>query len=117
MVGGFIISGQPQKVLITGSGPTLSQFGVPGVLADPQLILFNQSGQPIASNDNWQTTVVDGTIITSSQVNEIQSSGFAPPSTNEAATIATLPPGNYTAHLRGANGTTGVGMVGVYALP
>jgi hypothetical protein len=33
----------------------------------------------IPSNDNWQTTVIDGTIITENQVNEIQSSGFCAP--------------------------------------
>ena len=62
------------------------------------------AGQVIASNDNWQTTVIDGTIITGNQVNEIQSNGFAPAFALESVLIATLPPGNYTAQLLG--GTT-----------
>jgi hypothetical protein len=107
-IAGFIIAGQSQKVVIRGLGPTLSQFGVQGILANPQLFLFNQAGQVIASNDNWQT---------GNQVNEIQSSGFAPPSAFEPVIIATLPPGKYTAQLRGVNNTTGVALVEVYGLP
>ena len=117
MIGGFIVSGQPQKVLIRALGPTLTQFEVPNPLANPQLTLFNEAHQPIASNDNWQTTIVDGTIITSNQVAEIQDSGKAPPSANEPAILATLAPGNYTAQVSGVNGATGTGLVEVYMLP
>jgi hypothetical protein len=35
----------------------------------------------------------------------------------EAAIIATLPPGNYTAIVTGVANTTGIGLVEVYALP
>jgi len=89
---------------------------VPGTLGNPQLALF--SGQTsIASNDNWQTTVVDGTVITGSQVAGIQSSSYRPPSPNESVIIATLAPGNYTAILSGVSNTSGIGLVEVYALP
>ena len=71
----------------------------------------------IASNDDWQTTLIDGTIITGNQVNEIQSSGFAPAFALESVIIATLPPGNYTAQLQGFNNTTGVALVEVYIFP
>ncbi len=116
MIGGFIISGQPQQVLIRALGPTLTQFGVPNVLANPQLTLFNEANQPIASNDNWQATVVDGTIITSNQVSAIQSTGKAPPMPNESAILATLAPGRYTAIVSGVSNTTGAGLVELYAL-
>ena len=40
-----------------------------------------------------------------------------PPSHNaESAIVRTLPPGNYTAILRGVNDTTGVAVVEMYAL-
>src|SRR5438309_4833176 len=96
LIGGFIISGQPQQVLIRALGPTLTQFGVTNVLANPQLTLYNQEDppQPIASNDNWQTTVVDGTVITGNQSMAIQGTGKAPPAANESAILATLAPGN-----------------------
>jgi len=107
-IAGFIITGQSQKVVIRGLGPTLSLFGVQGILANPQLFLFNEARQVIASNDNWQT---------GNQVNEIQSSGFAPAFALESVIIATLPPGKYTAQLQGFNNTTGVALVEVYGLP
>jgi hypothetical protein len=69
----------------------------------------------IASNDNWQHTIIGG-IITADQVSAIQSSGKAPGNASESAIIATLPPGNYTAIVRGKNNTTGVALVEVYDL-
>jgi uncharacterized repeat protein (TIGR02543 family) len=117
MIGGFIIAGQSQRVVIRALGRTLSRFGVQGVLDNPQLLLFNEGGQLIARNDNWQTTVIDGTIITGNQVNMIQSLGFAPLSVLESVIVATLPPGNYTAILQGVNNTTGVALVEIYSRP
>jgi len=67
----------------------------------------------IASNNNWQTTIIGG-IITTNQVSAIQSSGHAPTQPSESAIIADLPPGNYTAIVRGVNNTTGVALVEVY---
>ena len=102
-------------VIIRAIGPELTQFGVPDVLANPTLELHNQAGALMASNDDWQTTVIGG-IITSSQVNDIQNSGHAPTAASESAIIANLSPGNYTAIVRGVNNTTGVGLVEVYDL-
>src|SRR5712691_12189171 len=51
LIGGFIIEGSPTTVLVRAPGPSLSAFGVPGVLANPTLELF--SGQTsIAFNDD-----------------------------------------------------------------
>lgn len=44
----------------------------------------------------------------------ILNSGYAPRSDAEAAILATLQPGNYTAIVRGNNNTTGVALVEVY---
>jgi hypothetical protein len=41
-------------------------------------------------------------------------SGHAPTQPSESAIIADLPPGNYTAIVRGVNNTTGVALVEVY---
>ncbi len=115
--GGFIITGtQPKTVIIRAIGPELTQHGVPNALADPTLEL-HAAGIPnaIASNDNWQTTIIGG-IITSSQVSAIQNSGVAPTAASESAIIATLQPGAYTAIVSGVNNTTGVALVEVYYL-
>lgn len=50
------------------------------------------------------------------QVQDIQNSGHAPGEASESAIIANLPPGNYTAIVRGVNNTTGVALVEVYDL-
>jgi hypothetical protein len=82
-------------------------------LADPTLELYDAGGDLIASNDNWQHTVIGG-IITSSQVQDIRNSGHAPENASESAIIARLPAGKYTAIVRGVNNTTGVALVEVY---
>ena len=116
MIGGFIVEGvQPKRVILRAIGPELSQYGVPNPLADPTLELHDSTGALIASNDNWMTTIIGG-IITSDQVQDIRDSGHAPTDPSESAIIATLPPGNYTAIVRGVNNTTGVGLVEVYDL-
>jgi len=116
MIGGFIVQGNaPKTVIVRAIGPELTQYGVPNVLADPTLEIHNDTGALIASNDNWQTTHIGG-IITANQVSAIQNSGHAPTAASESAIIANLPPGNYTAIVRGLNNTTGVALVEVYEL-
>src|SRR5262249_44358551 len=116
MIGGFIVQGnQPKNVIIRAIGPELSQFGIPNPLANPTLELHDGNRVLIASNDNWQHTIIGG-IITQDQVQNIQNSGHAPMDPNESAIIASLAPGNYTAIVRGVNGTTGVALVEVYDL-
>ena len=116
MIGGFIVQGTaPKTVIIRAIGPELIPFGVPDVLANPTLELHNGAGAVIASNDDWQTTII-GSIITQDQVQEILNSGRAPADTRESAIIANLPAGNYTAIVRGVSDTTGVALVEVYDL-
>jgi uncharacterized protein GlcG (DUF336 family) len=117
MIGGFVIEGtEPKTVIVRAIGPELTPFGVTNALADPTLELHDGTTALIASNDNWQATQIGG-IISSNQVSAIQNSGLAPSQANESAIIATLQPGNYTAIVRGKNGTTGVGLVEAYILP
>jgi aspartokinase len=116
MIGGVIVQGtQSRKVIVRAIGPELSQYGVPNILADPTLELHDSAGTLIASNNNWQHTIIGG-IITSDQVAAIRNSGYSPTNELESAIIATLPPGNYTAIVRGVNNTTGVALVEVYEL-
>lgn len=107
IIGGFIIGGtQPTKVLVRALGPSLGDFGVGGVLADPMLELHDDNGTLMAQNDDWQ----------SDQQKAIQASGYAPPNQGESAILATLPQGSYTAIVRGKNGTIGVALVEAYNL-
>ena len=108
MIGGFILNGGSgeRQILIRALGPTLAQapFNIAGSLTDPTLILVDGNGTVIASNDDWK----------SSQQNEIQATGLAPPNEREAAILTTLPTGNFTAIVSGKNGETGVALVDVF---
>jgi hypothetical protein len=116
MIGGFIIHGtQPKRVILRALGPELGRYGVPNVLPDPTLELHDGSGALIASNDDWQHTIIGG-IITADQVRDIRSSGHAPMDPRESAIIADLPPGNYTGIVRDKNIIIGVALVEVYDL-
>lgn len=106
LIGGFIISGtEPKKIIVRAIGPSLAAFHVPGPLADPVLELYDSSGL-LARNDNWRQD----------QEAEIQNSGLAPTNDLEAAIVRTVPPGNYTAIVRGQNASTGAALVEVYDL-
>ena len=106
MIGGFIIGDAVLRVLVRAIGPSLGSGGFPGPLPDTVLELHNASGDVIAFNDDWRDT----------QEAEIVATTIPPPDDREAAIVASLPPGNYTAILRGKNDTTGRALVEVYAL-
>jgi len=104
LIGGLIVRGQrPTRVVVRAVGPSLTDVGA---LSDPTLELRDSEGGMIGSNDNWR----------SDQEAEITASGLAPSNDLEAAISRDLPPGKYTAIIRGANGTTGVALVEVYGL-
>ncbi len=108
MIGGLILSGGSgeRQILIRALGPTLAQapFNITGNLTDPTLMLVDANGAVVASNDNWR----------SSQQNEIQATGLAPPNDREAAILTSLPAGNFTAIVSGKNGGTGIALVDAF---
>ena len=54
MIGGFISGDGIVQVIVRALGPTLSQFGVTNVLADPVLDVRDAQGNSLATNDNWK---------------------------------------------------------------
>jgi hypothetical protein len=113
MIAGFIVSGtDPKTVVINVAGPHLANFGIANFLANPTLTLVRSSDNSIvAVNDDWQTQT------NPADVAAITATGFQPNNPLEPAIIATLPPGAYTAIVQGAGATSGVGLVGVFAVP
>jgi hypothetical protein len=104
LIGGTIVLGSnPQDVIVRAIGPSLP---VNGALADPTLELYDENGVLLRSNDNWRTD----------QPAEIEATMLQPTNDSEAAIVATLMPAPYTAVVRGANQTTGVALVEIYAL-
>jgi len=108
---GFVISGNtPKTVLIRGVGPTLSAFGVTGVLAAPQITLFSGNLQ-VASNAGWGI----GNNVAQIAATFAQVGAFALSTGSlDAALVATLQPGTYTVQITGVNNTSGVALLEVY---
>jgi hypothetical protein len=107
LIGGITIgsTSQPQ-IVVRAIGPSLADLGVPGAMADPVLEIHGADGSMLFSNDNWRD----------SQESDLEAVGYAPADDHESAILATLPPAQYTAIVRGKDDTTGVGLVEVYNL-
>ncbi len=94
VIGGFIIGGNVgRKIVIRALGPSLASFGL-DPLPDPTLELLDSTGAIIATNDNWADT----------QEADILATGLAPSNPLESGILITIPPGNYTAIVRGNRG-------------
>lgn len=101
MIGGVIVGGtEPASVIVRALGPSLRNAGLTDVLEDPTLELYDSNGTVI-SNDDWRAT----------QETEITAANLGPSDNKEAAILATLVPGNYTAIVRGKDNTSGIGLV------
>ena len=113
LITGFVIAGTTNKtVIIRAAGPALAGYGVPGALLDPSLEIVRQStGATVATNDNWETG--NNVAALNAQFQRLGAFAFTSGS-KDAAVIATLPPGVYSAKLSGVGGTTGVALVEAY---
>jgi hypothetical protein len=107
MIGGTIVTGPDSaRVVFRALGPSLVAAGIQNPIGDPQLDLFNANGTKISSNNNWKD----------SQQGAIAATTLAPANDLEAAILADLSPGNYTAIVSGVNGATGIALVEAYHL-
>ncbi|MEY2548302.1 MAG: hypothetical protein QOD64_884, partial [Verrucomicrobiota bacterium] len=103
-IAGFIISGTGTKrIMARAIGTSLT---VNGKLQDPYLEIHDSSGSAPLVNDNWRT----------SQESEILQTGLAPTDDHESAIVKRLPAGTYTAIIRGADNSPGIGVVQLYDL-
>lgn len=109
LIGGIVVQGTvSRRFLVRALGPTLANFGVANVLADPTIELMNASGVSVATNDNWASAT---------NAAEVTASGLAPTDARESALLVTLTEGAYTIVVRGVGDTSGVGLVEFYELP
>ncbi|MFL5238531.1 MAG: kelch repeat-containing protein [Rhizomicrobium sp.] len=107
MIGGLIITGDhPATLVLRGIGPSLADLDVPNALADPLLELHDGNGALMQANNNWRDT----------QDVALQNTGLAPRNDSESALLVSVPPGNYTAILKGADRGNGNALLEVYKL-
>ena len=105
LIGGFVVGNGSANVVVRAIGPTLSQFGVADPIADPTLEVHDGNGG-VTSNDDWQTGANSASIPAS----------LRPIDPRESALYISLPPGQYTAVVRGKAGAVGVALVEAYNL-
>jgi hypothetical protein len=108
LIGGCIIN-EPSgtsRVIVRALGPSLASTGISNSVSDPTLELHNSQGATIATNDNWRAK----------QQDEIIAANLAPSNDKEAAIVASLAPGAYTAIVRSKDNSAGVALVEIYNL-
>jgi hypothetical protein len=115
LIPGFVIGGSgTEELIVRADGPSLTQFGITGVLAQPSLSLTNSTGAVVGSNTGWGTNFYP-TLIASTSASV---GAFALVSgSSDSAAIVTLTPGAYTMQVDGVNNTTGVALAEVYEVP
>lgn len=115
LIAGFVTFGpDPLRLLLRAVGPTLTTAGVAAPLANPRLEVF-RGNERIAQNDDWSADAALAAEI--STVAQQVGAAPLPAGSADASVVITLPPGVYTAHVRGAAGQSGIALVEVYALP
>ncbi len=113
LIVGFTVVGSPDKAfLIRSIGPSLAQFGLTGVLADPRLELYSGSSV-LMTNDNWGSQSGGGSA--SSVANAFTATGAFPLdlSSTDSALVRAFSPEGYTAQVSGATGT-GIALAELY---
>ena len=106
MIGGVIVGGdgtENARVLLRAVGPSLANGGVADALRDPTLELYDNNGELVRANDDWQE----------SQQSEIEATTIPPSDPAESAIlVAATSPGNLQQpFVRGKNNTIGVCLV------
>lgn len=113
LIPGFVITGVGvETLLIRAAGPSLSQFGVPGVLATPSLQLFDENQRYLTGNAGWTGVNSDGARVAAAAA-QVGAFAFATGSA-DCAILTTLQPGAYTVEISGLGTSTGVALAEVY---
>jgi kumamolisin len=117
LIAGFVVQGtQPATVLIRAVGPTLSEFGVTGFLAQPVLTVYDSNNNVIGTNSGWTTGTSANTAALVSVAQQVGAFALTANSA-DCAMILTLQPGSYSAQVAGGSSTTGIALVEVYQAP
>jgi hypothetical protein len=122
-ISGFVIGGtQPATLLIRGIGPALAGFGLTGTLAAPVLSLQNLSNSTVvATSTGWGNPPAGKVPVAGASVRQATAADMGAvgafaltAGSADCAMVVTLPPGQYTAEVSGATGTTGTALAEVY---
>lgn len=113
LIAGFVLRGTgTRQLLIRAVGPKLSSYGVTGVLADPQLAVYD-GATLLFSNNDWSSSL-------SSTFTRVGAFALDTNSKDSAivVTLSAAADGKpYTVQVSGVGNTTGEALVEVYAIP
>ncbi|MDB5238676.1 MAG: Ig family protein [Candidatus Parcubacteria bacterium] len=135
-IAGFVIAtkgkkGKPLTIMVRGAGPSMLKFGVPKVVQDPILTLHHGIRNPdgtsgdevVGINDNWQDAPTNKSasvsMLRSATAEDFRRLGaFALDNgSKDAALVATLEPGTYSAVIQSKDGTEDKeGIVELYVM-
>jgi hypothetical protein len=101
-------TGGTTPLLIRGVGPSLTQFGLTGVLADPAATLLRGEAT-VGSNDNW-----GGAAAISGRAAQVGAFPLASAGSLDAALALAPEAGSYTVQITGRNGGTGIALAEIY---
>lgn len=114
MIGGLVIKGDsPRQILIRAVGPTLTEYDVADALSRP-ILTIRRDGVMIYTNTGWRNAENTADIgAAAAQVGAFPFEG----NSSDSAGLLTLEPGAYTFEVRGAENSTGIALLEVYAMP
>ena len=112
---GFVLQGTGQRtLLVRGIGPTLAEFGVPGTVSDPQILISDANPRAVLSNDNWgQADYLSELVLATNFVGAFSLSDQSA----DSAALSLLDPGAYTIQVSGANDGSGEALAEIYEVP
>lgn len=111
LIVGFAVAGEPDKpVLVRGIGPSLAQFGLTGLLADPRLQLL-AGDVVLLANDDWGSPAAGIAQLAAA----FAATGAFPlaEQSADAALVRAMHPGSYTAQISGTS-DTGLALAELY---
>jgi hypothetical protein len=115
LITGVVVADTAGKSFLARAvGPTLASFGASGVVPDPQLGIFNQSGVEIYRDNGWETATTGA-----SQLSKLAKSVGAFPLTSgsaDSAIAANLNSTSYTVQVTTPSGRSGIGLAELYEL-
>jgi hypothetical protein len=112
LIAGFVITGDVRKrLLIRAVGPTLANFGLTGLLADPKIDVISGT-TVIARNDDWTEA---SSLPQVSSTSPIVGAFPLHNDSTDAAVVLQLSPGSYTVQVSGTTAAAaGTVLVEIY---
>jgi hypothetical protein len=113
MISGFVVTGTaPKLLLIRAVGPTLSQYGLSGLLERPKVKIY--SGATLIHESAAGARVPS--IAVARSANQLGGAFALPDWSGDTVVVESFDPGAYTIQVSGENDGTGIAIVEVYDL-